>query len=185
MSAKITQRRRQLDSKRSTSINNEQINGNPNVAAAAAAARRRNQHRHFPTNNRSRFEYLFRSLLKKKFSTSIPPYVTTILLGILMAFTCYKIFNTVMEYRNQYEYTNVPIKLPRLVQVNDTAPEINPQRFWGTYRFVRISERGIYECLFRSNLYFGIKHRSPRSLSGGLMWFDYGKLQQSQDRFLR
>ena len=40
-------------------------------------------------------------------------------------------------------------------------------------------------CVFRSNLYFGIKHRSPRSLSGGLMWFDYGKLQQSQDRFLR
>jgi hypothetical protein len=37
----------------------------------------------------------------------------------------------------------------------------------------------------RSNLYFGIKHRSVRSLSGGLMWFDYSKLQQSNDRFLR
>lgn len=133
----MTQRRRQLDSKRSTSINNEHTNGNPNVvAAAAAAARRRNQHRHFPTNNRSRLEYFYRNLLKK-FPTSIPSYVTAILLGILIAFGSYTIFNTIMAYRNQYEYTNIPVKLPRLVQVNDTTPEINPQRFWGTYRFVR------------------------------------------------
>lgn len=62
------------------------------------------------------------------------------------------------------EYTNVPIKIPKLV--NQTVPE----RFWGTYR---------------SNLYFGIKHRSEKSLSGGLMWFDYDTLQKSRDRFLR
>lgn len=40
-------------------------------------------------------------------------------------------------------------------------------------------------CLLRSNLYFGLKHRSARSLSAGLMWFDYQTLQQSPDRFLR
>jgi mannosyl-oligosaccharide glucosidase len=39
--------------------------------------------------------------------------------------------------------------------------------------------------LRRSNLYFGLKHRSARSLSAGLMWFDYQTLQQSPDRFLR
>jgi hypothetical protein len=37
----------------------------------------------------------------------------------------------------------------------------------------------------RSNLYFGLKHRSAKSLSGGLMWFDYHTLQKSRDRFLR
>ena len=130
----MTQRRRQLDSKRSSSINNEHTNGNPTAVAAAAAARRRNQHRHFPTNNRSRFEQIYKSLLKKKFPTTIPSYVTAAILGILIAFISYKIFHIVLEYRNQYEYTNVPIKLPRLVQVNDTTPEVSPQRFWGTYR---------------------------------------------------
>ncbi|CAF4482064.1 unnamed protein product, partial [Didymodactylos carnosus] len=49
-------------------------------------------------------------------------------------------------------------------------PEKNPERFWGTYR---------------SNLYFGVKHRSPQSLSGGLMWFDSKKIHQSNDHFLR
>lgn len=135
MSAKMTQRRRQLDSKRSTSTNNEQTNGNV-VAAAAAAARRRNQHRHFPTTNRSRFEYLYKILMKGKFPTAIPSYVTTGLLALLIAFSCYKIFNAVLDYRNQYEYTNVPSRLPRLVHANDTTPERSPRRFWGTYRFV-------------------------------------------------
>jgi mannosyl-oligosaccharide glucosidase len=170
MSAKMTQRRRQLDSKRSSSINNEQTNGNSNVLAAAAAARRRNQHRHYPTTTRSRFDYLFKNLMKKKFPITIPSYLITILIGLVVSFSLYKIFLTVIDYRNQYEYTNVPLKLPRLVNVNDTSPELSPERFWGTYR---------------SNLYFGLKHRSARSLSGGLMWFDYSKLQQSNDRFLR
>ena len=134
MSAKITQRRRQLDSKRSTSINNEQTNGNLNVVAAAAAARRRNQNRHFPTTNRSRFEYLYKSLLKKKFPITIPSYLITILMGILLSFTLYRVALMVMDYRSQYEYTNIPIKLPKLVQVNDTTPEVSPDNFWGTYR---------------------------------------------------
>ncbi|CAF3930979.1 unnamed protein product [Adineta steineri] len=170
MSAKMTQRRRQLDSKRSTSINNEPTTGNPNIAAAAAAARRRNQHRHFPTTNRSRFDYLFKNLMKKKFPFAIPSYVVAIIIGILLSFTAYRVFLTIMEYRGHYEYTNVPLNLPKLVNVNDTTPEKNPEQFWGTYR---------------SNLYFGVKHRSARSLGGGLMWFDYSKLQQSNDRFLR
>jgi hypothetical protein len=134
MSAKMTQRRRQLDSKRSTSINNEQTNGNPNAVAAAAAARRRNQSRHYPTTNRSRFEYLYKSLMKKKFPITIPSYLLTIFLGILLAFSIYRISLTIMDYRNQYEYTNIPVKLPKLVNVNDTSPELSPERFWGTYR---------------------------------------------------
>ncbi|CAF0959814.1 unnamed protein product [Rotaria sordida] len=170
MSAKITQRRRQLDNKRSSSINNENTNGNLNVVAAAAAARRRNQHRHFPLTNRSRFEYLFKNIMKKKFPITIPSYLITIIIGILIIFFSYRIIITIIHYRNQYEYTNIPVKLPKLININDTTPKLSPQRFWGTYR---------------SNLYFGIKHRSARSLSGGLMWFDYNKLQQSNDRFLR
>jgi hypothetical protein len=170
MSGKMTQRRRQLDSKRSTSINNEQTNGNQNVIAAAAAARRRNQHRHFPTTTRSRFDYLYKILMKKKFPIPIPSYLITIFMGLVIAFSLYRIGITIMDYRNAHEYTNIPLKLPKLVNVNDTTPELSAQRFWGTYR---------------SNLYFGVKHRSAQSLSGGLMWFDYSTLQQSHDRFLR
>ncbi|CAF0837391.1 unnamed protein product [Adineta ricciae] len=64
------------------------------------------------------------------------------------------------------EHTNVPINLPKLVNANRSTFD----RFWGTYR---------------SNLYFGLKHRSAQSLSTGLMWFDYGTLQKSRDRFFR
>ncbi|UJR36867.1 hypothetical protein I4U23_029580 [Adineta vaga] len=64
------------------------------------------------------------------------------------------------------EHTNIPLDLPKLTDVNQSISE----RFWGTYR---------------SNLYFGLKHRSAQSLSAGLMWFDYSTLQKSQDRFLR
>jgi hypothetical protein len=134
MSAKMTQRRRQLDSKRSTSINTEQTNGNPAVVAAAAAARRRNQHRHYPAGGRSRFDQLYRSLMKKNFPIAVPSYVITIIIGALVAFTLYRVFLTVMDYRSQYEYTNIPINLPKLVNVNDTTPEINAKHFWGTYR---------------------------------------------------
>ncbi|CAF0924382.1 unnamed protein product [Rotaria sordida] len=134
MSAKITQRRRQLDNKRSSSINNENTNGNLNVVAAAAAARRRNQHRHFPLTNRSRFEYLFKNIMKKKFPITIPSYLITIIIGILIIFFSYRIIITIIHYRNQYEYTNIPVKLPKLININDTTPKLSPQRFWGTYR---------------------------------------------------
>lgn len=134
MSAKMTQRRRQLDNKRSTSINNEHTNGNPTVVAAAAAARRRNQHRHYTSSNRSRLEYLVKNLMKKKFPIAIPSYLITIFIGLGMAFLLYRLALTVIDYRSQYEYTNVPIKLPKLVNVNDTTAKISPQRFWGTYR---------------------------------------------------
>lgn len=136
MSGKMTQRRRQLDSKRSSSNNVEQSNGNANaaLAAAAAAARRRNQHRHFPSANRSKFDYLYKSLLKRKFPVTIPSYLVMIIVGILIAFSSYRIFQSIKDYRSQYEYTNVPIPLPKLVNVNDTSPEVNAQRFWGTYR---------------------------------------------------
>ena len=134
MSAKITQRRRQLDNKRSTATINENTNGNATVLAAAAAARRRNQHRHFPSSNRSRFEHLYKSLLKKKFPITIPSYLITILFGLSLSFLCYRLVFFVLEYRSQYEYTNIPIKLPKLVNINDTTPKFSPQRFWGTYR---------------------------------------------------
>ena len=138
MSAKITQRRRQLDSKRSSSVTNENTNGNSQVqaaaAAAAAAARRRQQHRHYPSSNRSRFDYLYRSLMKKKFPINIPSYVIVIILGLLLAGISYRIFHLILDYRNQLEYTNIPSPLPRLVQINDTGAEKSPQRFWGTYR---------------------------------------------------
>ena len=130
----MAQRRRQLDNKRSSSTTNEQTNGNVNVIAAAAAARRRNQHRHYPSSNRSRLEYLYRSLMKKKNSFTIPSYIVTIIVGLLISFMISRILMIVIDYYNQYEYTNVPIKLPNLVNANDTTPQLSPQRFWGTYR---------------------------------------------------
>lgn len=169
----MTQRRRQLDSKRSSNVPTDQSNGHSNVqaaVAAAAAARRRQNHRHLPSANRSKFDYLYRSLLKKKLPFQIPSQVVVVLLGLAFAAISYRLFHLLLDYRNQLEYTNVPSALPRLVQPNDTSAEKNPARFWGTYR---------------SNLYFGLKHRSSRSLSAGLMWFDYQTLRQSPDRFLR
>jgi hypothetical protein len=83
-----------------------------------------------------------------------------VIIGLGILFSLYKILIGFIYV----EHTNIPINLPKLV--NEKIPE----RFWGTYR---------------SNLYFGLKHRSEKSLSGGLMWFDYDTLQKSHDRFLR
>ena len=132
----MTQRRRQLDSKRSSSINTENVNGAGNVVAAAAAAARRrsHHHRHNPSSSKSRFDYIYRNLMKKKFPIAIPSYVSIILLCLTVAFFSYRALQMIIDYRSHYEYTNTPIDLPKLVGVNDTSPQMNAQRFWGTYR---------------------------------------------------
>jgi len=170
----MTQRRRQLEGKRSSNVTNENSNGHSNVqaaaAAAAAAARRRQHYRHHPATNRSKFDYLYRSLLKKKFPINIPPNVILIVFVVIFALISYRLIDFFIAYRSQIEYTNVPSPLPRLIHPNDTGAERSPTRFWGTYR---------------SNLYFGLKHRSSRSLSAGLMWFDYQTLRDSPSKFVR
>ncbi|CAF1041203.1 unnamed protein product [Adineta steineri] len=95
------------------------------------------------------------SLFSSKFS------IFLIIIPIVL-YSSYKFFIETVDN----EHTNIPIDLPKLVNTNESIPD----RFWGTYR---------------SNLYFGLKHRSAQSLSGGLMWFDYATLQKSNDRFLR
>ncbi|CAF2973449.1 unnamed protein product [Rotaria sp. Silwood2] len=147
MSEKTAERRRQTDNKRSLNVNSE-----PSNEKVIAAAKKRKQSR----SNSSRSESL---LPKIKFQLRTSIYV---IIFLVVLFSLYKILIGIIYA----EYTNIPINLPKLVNVNET----NPERFWGTYR---------------SNLYFGLKHRSAKSLSGGLMWFDYGTLQKSNDRFLR
>ncbi|CAF4518187.1 unnamed protein product [Rotaria sp. Silwood1] len=147
MSEKTAQRRRQTDNKRSSNINSEQTN-----EKIIAATKKRKQSRHT--------SFSFQSLLPKiKFRLRTLIYL---IICLVVLFSLYKILLGFIYD----EYTNIPINLPKLVNVNET----NLERFWGTYR---------------SNLYFGLKHRSVKSLSGGLMWFDYGTLQKSNDRFLR
>lgn len=53
-----------------------------------------------------------------------------------------------------------PLPLERIIQHNLTDKSL----FWGTYR---------------PQLYFGVKHRSPASLLGGLMWFTQIGRQQA------
>jgi hypothetical protein len=131
----MTQRRRQLDSKRSSSINTEQTNGNTQaLVAAVAAARRRNQHRNYPLSNRSRLDYIYKNFMKRKFPINIPSYVVLIIVGLLLALISYRIVQTIIDYRQQYEYTNIPSSLDKLVHTNYTTPVFNAQRFWGTYR---------------------------------------------------
>ncbi|XP_053336327.1 mannosyl-oligosaccharide glucosidase-like [Clarias gariepinus] len=44
---------------------------------------------------------------------------------------------------------------PRVLDANSTSAAVSPERFWGSYR---------------SQVYFGMKTRSPRSVVTGLMW---------------
>lgn len=48
-----------------------------------------------------------------------------------------------------------PLNSPKMNADNSTSAAVNPDRFWGTYR---------------SNVYFGMKARSPRSPVFGFMW---------------
>ncbi|CAF0888227.1 unnamed protein product [Didymodactylos carnosus] len=162
----MTQRRRQFENKRSSSHQENTANGEKIAAAVARSTRRRTTPH---SGHRSRFDYLLKFFTKNKLLVSISSYIPIIFIFLICLLVVY--FVVILFINSQkYEYTNVPLKLPKLVNINDTAPENNPERFWGTYR---------------SNLYFGIKHRSSQSLGGGLMWFDYEKIQQSNDQFLR
>lgn len=51
---------------------------------------------------------------------------------------------------------STPLHAPFIIPANATSPELSPEKFWGTYR---------------SQLYFGLRTRSPQSLLTGLMWF--------------
>ena len=60
---------------------------------------------------------------------------------------------------NQYlsGLVNRPLNEPRVINESAYKSAENLDRFWGTYR---------------SNLYFGLKTRSPEPLMAGLMWFN-------------
>lgn len=48
-----------------------------------------------------------------------------------------------------------PINLPNVIAPNETAPDHNPELYWGTYR---------------PSIFFGMSHRSPHSMLFGLAW---------------
>lgn len=50
---------------------------------------------------------------------------------------------------------NTPLSVSKINAANSSSAAVDPERFWGTYR---------------SNLYFGMKTRTPRSPVFGLMW---------------
>lgn len=52
---------------------------------------------------------------------------------------------------------NTPLSVPTINPDNSSTALVDPDRFWGTYR---------------SNMYFGMKTRSPRSPAFGLMWLE-------------
>ncbi|CAF0833560.1 unnamed protein product [Brachionus calyciflorus] len=52
---------------------------------------------------------------------------------------------------------NTPLNEPRIINESDYKSTDNLDRYWGTYR---------------SQLYFGLKTRSPNPLLAGLMWFN-------------
>nr|CUU99616.1 hypothetical transcript [Hymenolepis microstoma] len=58
--------------------------------------------------------------------------------------------------RQRQFYT--PISLPTVIGPNETAPDHNPELFWGTYR---------------PNVFFGMSHRSPHSMLFGLAWVSF------------
>ena len=53
------------------------------------------------------------------------------------------------------EMVRRPLDAPKMISDGATLPDVDPERFWGTYR---------------SGVYFGLKTRSPRSPVVGLMW---------------
>ncbi|KAM3172022.1 hypothetical protein ACTXT7_015407 [Hymenolepis weldensis] len=61
-------------------------------------------------------------------------------------------YNQASKRQRQF-YT--PIDLPTVIGQNGTAPDHNPELFWGTYR---------------PNIFFGMSHRSPHSMLFGLAW---------------
>ncbi len=50
-----------------------------------------------------------------------------------------------------------PSELPKILADDHFSVQKNPERFWGTYR---------------TNLYFGMRTRSPKSPLIGLMWYE-------------
>ena len=111
MNEKSTRRRHQSDNKRLLDTKTEETN-----EKIAAAVKKRRQHR----RSSSCFEYL---LMRIKYPMRILIYFVIML---LVPFSLYKILIGFIDV----EYTNIPINLPKLVNVNDVVPE----RFWGTYR---------------------------------------------------
>lgn len=62
------------------------------------------------------------------------------------------VYNRMTEIRSV-----TPLDIPRINSENAPGKNSNSELFWGTYR---------------SNLYFGMKTRSPHSPVMGLMWFE-------------
>ncbi len=63
------------------------------------------------------------------------------------------------RYYNQYmaNLVNKPLNEPKIIDESFYNQEENLDRYWGTYR---------------SNLYFGLKTRSPNPFMVGMMWFN-------------
>lgn len=86
---------------------------------------------------------------KKSFAT--PSNITTIaVMVIIIVSVGYWRYRSMLK-----ELVRLPLDVPKINEDNATSAAVSPGRFWGSYR---------------SNLYFGMKTRTPNSPVFGLMW---------------
>jgi mannosyl-oligosaccharide glucosidase len=79
-------------------------------------------------------------------------WVIIFVLALMLGGTVYMRYQIYVK-----ELVVTPLDAPKMISHNSSAPAANPEKFWGTYR---------------SNLYFGLKTRSPTSPVVGLMWLE-------------
>ena len=82
-------------------------------------------------------------------------WVIICLLTIMLGATVYIRYKIHLE-----ELIITPLNVPKMIAENASSAEVSPEKFWGTYR---------------SNLYFGLKTRSPTSPVMGLMWLEQAR----------
>lgn len=91
---------------------------------------------------------------KSKFWRKIPSGSTLLILFVVLCFLGGLGYAWWKHYKKSRLYT--PIVARRIISRSDLGDMGDIRRFWGSYR---------------SNLYFGLRTRSPNSLMLGLMWF--------------
>ena len=75
--------------------------------------------------------------------------ITPIIISVIITYVWYA------DYTRTYVVRPLPFQ--NVIDKNATSSFVNPERFWGTYR---------------SNVYFGLKTRTPHSPVVGLMWMN-------------
>jgi mannosyl-oligosaccharide glucosidase len=110
---------------------------------------RTNAAKKFPDTIGNRERNDEKSKHKKTFAT--PSNITIIAVMVIIILSV-----GYWRYRSMLkELVRLPLDVPKINEDNATSAAVSPGRFWGSYR---------------SNLYFGMKTRTPNSPVFGLMW---------------